>query len=110
VLIQHAFGFLCLVFNVVLSGLTEESGASAKLFYAMYGGNDAVETPFKPYTKLYRANDRYTKEERLRLAELLREQRWTDPPEVALYQHVRKVFYRRCAHYNIPTLEHYEGE
>jgi hypothetical protein len=88
--------------------LTEESGATAKLFYAMYG-KDVVETPFKPYAKLYRSNDRHGKEERLHLAETLREQKWSDSPETALYQHVRKIFYRRCARYNIPTNEHYEG-
>jgi hypothetical protein len=89
------------------TGLTEESAASAKLFYAMYG-KDVEEPSSKPYARLYRVNDNASKEARSKLIKVLHDQEWADPPEQALYQHVRKLFYKRCHEYGIATLEHYD--
>ena len=89
------------------TGLTEESPATARLFYAMYGEN-ITEPKYKPYSKDYRGNTRVTKSTRNKLLETLQKLDWEDPPEQALYQHVRKVFYRRCQQYRIPTIESYE--
>eukprot|EP01032_Pedospumella_encystans_P023356 gene23356-26438_t len=88
------------------SRLTEESAASADLFYAMYGAGKP-EPKVQPHTKMYRENTNHSKMTRTRLLEVLREQNWSDPPEQALYQHVRRIFYERCAKYNISTLERY---
>ena len=89
-------------------GLTEEAAASAKLFYAMYG-KGIQEPAYKPYSKIYRANDKHDKIRRTKLLEVLKEQKWSDAPEQALYTHVRRIFYRRCAYYGIPTIENYDG-
>lgn len=91
----------------LIPGLTEESAASAKLFYAMFG-REIEEPAYKPYARLYRVNDVATKEERAKLMKVLHDQKWSDPPEQALYQHVRKLFYKRCEEYGIPTLERYD--
>lgn len=95
--VEHDFAFV---------GLTEESAASADLFYAMYGAGKP-EPKVQPHTKMYRENTNHSKMTRTRLLEVLREQNWSDPPEQALYQHVRRIFYERCAKYNISTLERY---
>lgn len=95
--VEHDFAFV---------GLTEEAAASAKLFYAMHGEGKS-EPKVKPYTKMYRANLNHSKQTRSHLLEVLKEQNWSDPPEQALYQHVRRIFYERCAKYNITTLEKY---
>ena len=89
-------------------GLTEEAAASAKLLYAMYG-KGIQEPAYKPYSKIYRANDKHDKIRRTKLLEVLKEQKWSDAPEQALYTHVRRIFYRRCAYYGIPTIENYDG-
>lgn len=87
------------------TGLTEEPEASSRLFYAMYGNGRSMPAT-QPHLKLYRANANHPKATRAKLIDVLREQKWSDPPEQALYQHVRKIFYQRCAKYSIPTLEH----
>lgn len=94
-------------FDFAFVGLTEEAAASAKLFYAMHGAG-RPEPKAQPHAKIYRANKNHSKLTRTKLLEVLREQKWSDPPEQALYQHVRRLFYTRCAHYNIPTLEQFD--
>ena len=74
----------------------------------MYG-KGIQEPAYKPYSKIYRANDKHDKIRRTKLLEVLKEQKWSDAPEQALYTHVRRIFYRRCAYYGIPTIENYDG-
>lgn len=93
--------------DLAFVGLTEEAAASAKLFYAMYGAGRS-EPKVQPYTKMYRENLNHSKLIRTQLLDVLKAQNWSDPPDQALYQHVRRIFYERCAKYNISTLERYE--
>lgn len=70
----------------------------------MYGNGRPFPT-YQPHKKMYRENNNYTKATRAKLLNVLRDQKWSDPPEQALYHHIRQIFYQRCAKYNIPTIE-----
>lgn len=62
-------------------------------------------TPYmQPATKRYRTHSEHSSEHRGDLLRQLRAHHWSDPPEQELYEHVRKIFYTRCAKYNISTI------
>jgi hypothetical protein len=90
-------------FSVCNIGLTEESAATAELFYAMYKYND-LPPYFHPHTLSYRTNHAHSKDNHAALLLQLRAHNWTDPPDQELYAHARAIFYGRCAAYKIPTV------
>jgi hypothetical protein len=89
-------------------GLTEESVASAYLFHTMFGASPG----FLPYVKIpmdmYRKNQKNSDEAHDSLLKVIQEQKWSDSLDDVLYDHVSKLFYERCAWYNITTRFQYK--
>jgi hypothetical protein len=94
-------------FDLLFFGLSEESEATANLFYAMLGRNIPFEEDATPYMvpcKLgYRVNKHVNSSDKESARNILMRYRWSDKADEALYNHAQNVFYRRCNEYNIST-------
>lgn len=100
---KRIWSFQSLSVSFLVGCLTEESVASAALFYAMYGYRGY--TPYlQPATKQFRTHSARNSDHQETLLEQLKAHNWADPPEQELYQFVRELFYSRCAQYNVSTI------
>lgn len=82
-------------------GITEESRATAELFYKMFGkiGNQVPPHDFQ--NRMYRQNTQHTVEKNSELLHILRSHNWHDDADTELYRHARSIFYSRCQQYNV---------
>jgi hypothetical protein len=122
--IETAIDMMSFTENFAFIGLSEEAEASAMLFLAMYGpcyarkgARGVCEESLQQlqdhktalnktymYSRRYRSNKRHSTDMHDKLAMQLHRVGWRDAADEEIYKAARRIFYKRCEEYSIPTI------